>query len=153
MKPSPFACAVLPIAGILLTGVLSGCGTSEITGQTPKVLASVSSTVPSDGQTGVSVDSTISALFLANLTPEALRLVTLTVTRAGQVVGGNVVLDTRRARFIPATRLSGHTRYDCALLTEIFLHDGDLERGYRTWSITTGDSTPLPGPIVTAPRD
>jgi chitodextrinase len=145
------------LAMLMASLVLSGCGAgsadapSGTTGEPNAATAfAVTETLPSNGSTGVSLNSPIAANFLRAVTNATLNTLSFTVTPAagGAPVPGSVVVSNNNVAFVPSGALAVETDY-IATITG-WANDGAVTAGAAylysfTWWFRTGsflDTTP-----------
>jgi hypothetical protein len=109
------------------------------------VAPTVVSTTPSPGQTGLPLDTVVSAMFDEPVTDGAITV----RDAAGNPVGGTVSGEGPNVSFTPAQRLAPDTAYTAELTGAKDL-DGNQMATPHTWSFTTGTSSPTPVGLVAA---
>jgi len=105
-------------------------------------IPTVSSTSPSDGATGVAVNSTITATFSTAMDGTTITTSTFTVTDASGAVSGTVSYSGSTATFTPAADLSTDTTYTATITTGAKSATGVAMASDYTWSFTTAAETP-----------
>lgn len=105
----------------------------------------VDSTSPSDGATGVSINSVITATFSESMDISTIGTSTFTVSTGGINVSGTVSYNgmTKIATFTPASNLSFSTQYTATITTGVKDLAGNAKASESTWNFTT-DSAPGP---------
>jgi hypothetical protein len=115
------------------------------------VTLTVSSVSPSNGATGVAVNTTVSATFSLLMNGTTLNTSTFNLSGGGGDVSGVVTTDGARAIFTPSSNLAYNTTYTVAITTGAHAANAagtSLGSDYG-WSFTTvsgGVSTPTPTP-------
>ncbi|MBI5716761.1 MAG: Ig-like domain-containing protein [Burkholderiales bacterium] len=135
----------LGLAAVAFAGLatLVGSGGGGGGGDTPPAL-SVIGTTPTNGATGVAINSTVSATFAENLanTP------TLTVAGGAGTVAGTVVRAGATVTFTPAAALAFSTTYT-ASVSGASGAGGGTQSGTTTWTFTTlADPNAPPGQVT-----
>ncbi|MDI6717374.1 MAG: Ig-like domain-containing protein [Actinomycetota bacterium] len=103
----------------------------------------VTSTNPSNGETGVSVATNITATFSKDMSATTINKDTFTLKRDSITVEGQVTYDqgTRKATFSPNESLAFLTTYTATLTTGVMDASGTPLAKEVTWSFTT-EATP-----------
>ncbi len=106
------------ILGVVLTGLLIGCGreTINIPDTTPPY---VLSTVPAQSALGAALSAPISATFSEAVNPSTVTSTTFTVTALTGPVSGAVSLTGNTATFTPTTALSQDTDYTAIITSAV----------------------------------
>ena len=115
----------------------------------------VTGTVPTDGDSGVSRLIAPRATFSRSMDASTITASTFTLTRSdGTVTAGAVSYDatTLTATFVPASALDYSTGYTARLTTSVKAADGTPLAGAVTWAFTTQSPQP-PQVTGTAPAD
>ncbi|MCG8473167.1 MAG: Ig-like domain-containing protein [Desulfobacterales bacterium] len=105
---------------------------------------SLVTTTPSSGQSNVSADTTLNALFTEEVKPATVTTASFTLaTNSGDLISGQVAYneETRTASFTPNAALSAGTTYTATLTTAIQDKAGNALSQNHSWSFTT---TPPP---------
>ncbi|MFH1625070.1 MAG: Ig-like domain-containing protein, partial [Pseudomonadota bacterium] len=123
------------LAGNALSGT---CTWSFSTGGSVDTTApTVFSTNPSNGDTGVAVDSSVSATFSESVDSTTVNTNTFTLTHAGGSVSGTVSLSDKTATFIPSSDLTFDTEYTGTITTGVKDTAGNPIATNFTWVFTT----------------
>ncbi len=130
----------------LVVALLIGCGQEVVT------IPSVVSTIPTNGATGVVVDTPISATFTMAMAPGTLTSSTFTVTGAGGVaVPGTVTYTGLTATFMPTASLAYNTQYTATIANGATNVGGTHLAANYVWTFTT--ISPPPAVISTIPAN
>ena len=117
------------------------------TGAAPDTTAPmVGNSIPANLQTGVALNSKISAIFGEAMDPLTLTTTTFTLNRGNTPVSGTVVYVGVTAVFVPAANLLPNTEYTATITTGAKDLAGNPLAVNKIWKFTTG-----PGPDITAP--
>ena len=116
-------------------------------------IPTVSSTSPSDGATGVAVNSTITATFSTAMDGTTITTSTFTVTDASGAVSGTVSYSGSTATFTPAADLSTDTTYTATITTGAKSASGVALASDYSWSFTTTAGSAPNTPSGTSPAD
>ena len=103
----------------------------------------ISSTSPSSGATGVSVDSTVSATFSMYIKGSTLTTDTFKLSGGDGDVSGSVSTDGTKATFTPSGKLAYNTEFTGTITTRVAAANAagtSLESDY-SWSFTTESAT------------
>lgn len=122
-----------------------GCGKEAVR------VPSVVSTVPTNGATGVAVNSLIQATFNMAMNPASINSSSFTVTAGGHSVPGQVSYSNAMATFTPATALTNGTQYMAAITTGATSAGGTHLLSTYSWSFTT--VAPAPTVVSTVPAN
>lgn len=136
-----------------VTVTTSGVTTNAVTFTIAPPL-SVSSTSPTNGSTGVSIDQPISATFGEPLTCSTVTTggtaPTFTVTGpTGAVIPGTIACAGSSATFTPTSRLAACATYTATLTTGIKDSEGDPLATNFVWSFRNGSTAGATAPTVT----
>ncbi len=128
----------------------SGGGTG---GGAAGVTLTVSSTSPSSGATGISINTTITATFSDTMNGSTLTIDTFKVSGGGSAVSGSVSTSGNKATFIPSSKLAYNTKYTATITTGAKAANaaGTSLSSDHSWSFTTVSaaiSTPTPTPAA-----
>ncbi len=110
---------------------------------------SVTSTSPTNGATGVAVNSTISATFSETMNGSTLTTDSFRLTGGGSTVGGSVSTSGNRATFTPSSNLAYNTTYTATITTDAKAANAAnsaLASDY-TWSFTTTSPSDTTVPV------
>lgn len=129
----------------------SGGGTG---GGAAGVTLTVSSTSPSNGATGLSINTTITATFSDTMNGSTLNTNTFKVSGGGSTVSGSVSTSGNKATFTPSSNLAYNTKYTVTITTGAKAANagGTSLSSDHSWSFTTvsaGATTPTPTPATT----
>src|SRR4051812_34499106 len=144
---------------------LSGCGAGGA--EAPLVAAPAASTLPStpdstpptvsdtspeNSETGVGLNTTISATFSEAMISSTLNSASFTLrpTAGGAAVSGVVAGNGNTVTFVPLNNLAGSTRYTATLTTAAEDIAGNPLAGSFTWTFTTGTAPDTTPPTVTS---
>ena len=107
----------------------------------------VSSTSPTNGATGVAVNTTITATFSEAMDSSAITTSTFTVSTGGSNISGTVSYNstTKTATFTPSSNLSFPTTYTATITTGVKDAAGTAMVSNYTWSFAT-ESVRVPSP-------
>jgi hypothetical protein len=114
----------------------------------------VSSTTPTNAQSGVSLGGSVAVTFSKPIDPSTLTTTTFTLKRGTTAVAGVVAYSGVTATFTPAAALVASSSYTATVASAKDLAGNALAASY-SWSFTTGataDTTP-PAVIATIPAD
>ena len=101
----------------------------------------VNSTSPSNGDTGVAINSTVTATFSETMLSSAMNTNTFTVSDGNGVISGTVSYSDKTATFTPSNNLSDSTTYTAKITTGATDLVGNAMASDYTWSFTTVDTT------------
>jgi hypothetical protein len=131
--------------------ILSGCGGGGGGTWTEPVTASsvtVTSTDPANGETGVFLNTAISATFSGTVDSASLTTTTFTVKQGTTVIPGTVTYTPITAVFSPTNILAANTEYTATITTGVKDSAGNaLAAGYE-WKFTTGTASDTTAPTV-----
>ena len=110
----------------------------SIVAATDNTAPHVSLSLPSDGESGVAIDTEIKAVFSEIMDPITINPNTFIVTgQSGSIVSGNITYNDKTATFKPYVALSFNSTYTVNLTTKIKDYAGNsLETNYK-WSFKT----------------
>lgn len=123
-----FAACAAGSSGGNITGTDTGTGTP----------LTVSSTQPTDGETGFATNWAIDAHFQTNLDPSSPTSA-FTVEQGGTPVAGSVTYAGTDATFTPSAFLAANLPFTATISTALKGADGGALSKPYTWSFTTGD--------------
>lgn len=116
----------------------------------------VDSTRPQNGATNVAVNSAIQVFFNERMDPDSITAATFVLTDSnGNRVVGTVGAQPASATFVPASALSGFTRYTATITAGARDAAGNSFAADRLWTFTTGlapDTTP-PSVVSVSPSE
>lgn len=108
----------------------------------------VSSTSPADLDTGVALNSNVTATFSEGMDPATITATTFTLMQGTTAVAGAVTYAGSVATFTPASNLSASTTYTATITTGVNDLAGNALAANKTWSFTTGTTTAAgPAPV------
>ena len=156
LTPSATYIAMLTTGATDLAGNALGC-CNYVWTFTMEPLPTVISTVPANKDTGVAINSKISAAFSEAMDPSSINTTTFTLvqTVSGTSTNGNVTYSGTTAVFTPQTNLPPNTSFTATITTGAKDPSGNALASIFIWSFTTGaipDTTP-PTVISTAPAN
>ena len=125
--------------------VVVGCGKEAV--RVPSVI----STAPTNGATGVAVNTPIQATFNMAMNPATINSSSFLVTAGGHAVPGQVSYSNAVASFTPSTALSYGTQYTLMITPVATSAGGTHLLSNYSWSFTT--VTPLPTVLSTIPAN
>lgn len=129
------------LAAFAGSALLVSCASNDLTNQVLQAHVAVTSVMPRNDSTGVSVNAPGVANFLDSVDPKEAAVMTWTLTDAdGNLVPGTVDIQSTQGSFTPDEALEPHTAYRYALTTGVRLRRGQLVRDVFEWSFTTGDA-------------
>ncbi|MEK6738615.1 MAG: Ig-like domain-containing protein, partial [Planctomycetota bacterium] len=100
----------------------------------------VSSTSPAEGDTGMAINSTITATFSEEMQSSSLDTNTFTISDGSDNISGSVSYSDTTATFTPSGNLSSYSAYTAQITTGVRDLAGNAMASLYTWSfITTGD--------------
>jgi len=140
--------AAMVLSGIVLSGCGGGGGDGPSTAPAGDMAPpTVSSTNPSNGATGVTLNSSVSATFSEAMTNSTLTTATFTLvpTSGGAAVAATVDVSGNTATFTPLADLAASTQYTATVTTGAKDAAGNALAANFIWSFTTGaapDTTP-----------
>lgn len=116
----------------------------------------VLSTVPDDGEMGVSINQSLSALFSEEMNPLTISTTTFRVSGPGSSsISGAVTYVGRTATFDPITALLPDSEYTATITTGVKDLAGNAMANNYTWTFNTGNTldTGRPTVVSTLPDD
>lgn len=129
--------------------VLSGCGGGGGGVWTPPVALSVSSTDPVNAETGVFLNTKISATFSGVVVGSTITTSTFTLKQGTTLVPGTVTFTPVTAVFSPTSNLIGNTEYTATITTGVKDAAGNALASNYEWRFTTGTTLDTIAPTVT----
>jgi hypothetical protein len=109
----------------------------------------VSSTIPLDLATGVSLNSTVNAIFSEAMNAATLTTGSFTLKQGTTPVSGTVTYLGTRATFMPISNLVPSTTYTATITTGVTDLAGNALAADKRWSFTTGTTTAAgPAPVL-----
>lgn len=148
------------ITSLFLLFLISACGGSGGTSTSSSSTSStssggaptVSSTSPTDGATGVSTSTTITATFSEDMLSTSIDDTSFTLANNNNNVPGTVTFNgsTNVATFTPSSNLSGSTQYTTTLTTAITNLGGTPLASNYNWTFTTSNSNPGGADIISS---
>lgn len=127
------------------------------TGATPDTTApTVLFTVPDNGETGVSINQSLTALFSEEMNPLTFTTVTFKLSGPGSTaISGAVTLLGATATFDPITALMSDSLYTATITTGVKDLAGNAMANNYIWTFTTGNTadTNRPTVVSTLPDD
>jgi hypothetical protein len=147
------------VLSVLLTIVMliTGCrGCRDGSGQFPETpagpvagTATVTSTDPENGDTGVAINKVIAAHFSEEMDPSSITTTTFLVTGPGGVaIAGVTSYAGFTAQFTPSSSLAVNATYSATITTGAQGLTGNALAESHTWSFATGASLDTTGPTV-----
>lgn len=133
----------LPIIGLLMVAILSGCEKDKDPGVRPTVL----STGPVSNATGIALNTSISAVFSAGM--EATTGSKLTLKQGSTNVAGTSTQTGSSISFQPAGDLLPNTIYIATISKTAASEIGTTMLKDYTWSFTTGAAPDVLKPTIT----
>jgi hypothetical protein len=121
----------------------------SLTGCPPANPLTVSSTNPTNGATGISLSTTISATFSKEMDPGTINEGTFTLESDLGPVAGAVAYSGITATFNPSELLAPSTRYTATVTTGVQDREKKPLAANRVWSFTTGADPDTTAPEVT----
>ena len=111
----------------------------------------VTSTIPTNGATGVPIDQVLTAIFSAAVKCSTVTASTFTLTGPGGAVAGTVACVRRTsATFTPTANLAINTTYTATITTGVTNSGGTALASNYVWSFKTGSTPSTTPPTVTA---
>ncbi len=110
----------------------------------------VSSTIPANAATGVSVNSAMAATFNEAMNPITINTTTFTLTQGVTSVSGTVTYTGVTATFTPAANLASSTVYTATITTGAKDMAGNAIASNYAWSFTTGAVSDTTAPTVSS---
>jgi len=110
----------------------------------------VSFTIPADNDTGVPINSQLTATFSKAMNPATITDTTFTLQQGITPVTGTVNYVSGTATFAPATNLTTNTLYTVTITTGATDLAGNALATNFVWSFTTGASTDTTAPTVSS---
>src|SRR6185503_10605054 len=145
---------------------LSGCGGAgeeqspilpgfSVTSPTAPVDTSpptVSATSPSNAQTGVAMNSSVSATFSETMTRSTLNSASFTLrpTSGGAPLAGTVSAGSNTATIVPSVNLAASTQYTATITTAAKDATGNALAANFTWRFTTSAASDTTPPTVSS---
>jgi hypothetical protein len=128
------------VAGLIVLLAAAACGGGGDEGAAPDTTPpQVSSTSPTGGATGVTLNSSVSATFSEPMTNATLATAnfTLATTVEGAAVTGTVSVSGNTATFTPSAPLAGSTLYTATITTAAKDAAGNALAANYSWNFTT----------------
>ncbi|WP_197463674.1 Ig-like domain-containing protein [Desulfuromonas sp. DDH964] len=123
---------------------------SFTTGTNPDTTApTVTSSVPSNGGSGVAIGNNLAATFSEAMEPGTITPLSFTLASGGTAVAGSVTYAGVTAIFNPATDLAFNTTYTATITTGARDLAGNPLANNHVWSFTTGAAPDTLAPTVT----
>lgn len=119
---------------------------TNVDGTVPSVVA----TVPSNGATGVNVNTKILATFSEAMDPASVNFTTFMVKQGNTAVAGVVTYNGVTATFSPSTNLTASSVYTATVTASAKDLAGNPMAGDYVWTFTTGTTSDAVKPTVTA---
>ena len=113
------------------------CDANSITIPTDLIAPTVSSTVPINAATGVSINSAMTATFSEAMDPLTITTTTFTLKQGATSVSGTVTYSGTKATFRPAANLAPSTVYTATITAGAKDLVGNAMAGSHAWSFTT----------------
>jgi len=132
------------------TGIGGGSGNGSGSGSGDTTAPTVSSTIPANSATSVSLNGKIAATFSEAMAPATITTSTFTLTQGGTSVAGTVAYVGTTATFKPTSNLTASTVYVGTITTGAQDTDGNALASNNTWSFTTGTTTDTTAPTVSS---
>src|SRR3989338_1185731 len=98
----------------------------------------VSSTSPSNGATGVAINTAITVTFSEAMNASTITTATFTVADAGGAVTGTIAYSGTTATWKPSSNLAYSTTYTATITSDVRDAAGNAMASNYTWSFTTG---------------
>jgi hypothetical protein len=123
---------------------------SFTTGALADIIApTVTSTIPSDGETDVATNKSVAAVFSENMDAATISNTTFTLTApGGAAVGGTVTYVGTTATFKPIVLLSNSGMFTATISSGVKDTAGNSMATVKTWSFTTGAAPDIVAPTV-----
>ena len=136
---------------ILGSFFITGCGGGgDVTGHwLGNTDITVTSTVPVNGATSVSLNTKISATFSGAMDPVTITTTTFTLKQGTTAIAGAVTYSGVTAVFAPASNLAASTTYTATITTGAKDPAGRRLASNYVWSFTTGAAADTTPPTVT----
>lgn len=135
----PLAMLALIVGG----SSLASCASNEHTTQSLQAYVGITSVMPRNDSTEVSVLAPGVANFQDAVDAKEAAVMSWTLRDAdGVLVPGTVTIEATRGVFTPDDPLAPHTAYRHALTTGVRMERGRLVRDVFEWSFTTGNAAP-----------
>jgi hypothetical protein len=137
------------IIGVFVS-ILSGCGGGGggVWNEPGASSVTVTSTHPANGETGVVLNTKISATFSGAVDSATITTATFTVKQGTTVVPGTVAFTPLTAVFSPAVNLIPNTLYTATITTGVKDQTGKALASNFVWSFTTGTTLDATAPTV-----
>lgn len=133
--PSLLALAAL---ALLATFALTSCASNELSSQILQAHVGITSTLPSNGSTTVSVDAPGIVTFLDAVDAREGAVLSWVLTdAAGADVPGTIDLQPTTATFTPLAALAPGTAYRYSITTGVRMVRGQIVRDVYEWSFAT----------------
>jgi hypothetical protein len=113
------------------------------------IAPTVSSTIPANADTGVPLNSSITAVFSEAMNPLTVFTVTFTLKQGDTQVSGTVKYSRVSAVFDPASNLAPSTPYNVTITTGVKDLAGNALAVDFVWNFTTGEAPDTDPPVVT----
>jgi hypothetical protein len=141
-----FRSGIKCLLAALLVFFIAGCGQETVT------LPGVISVTPTQGATGVTINTTVTATFSMAMNPASITTSTFTLTGPGGTdVAGAVTYSGSTATFTPSAVLTYGTTYTATITTGVSSPGGAALIAPYVWSFTT--TTPPPSVLSTIPAN
>ena len=140
------AVSIIMILAVSLTSACD-CGNSQ-TGDT--TAPTVSSTIPANAATGVTINSAMAATFSEAMDPSTLTTATFTVKQGTTSVSGVVTYAGVTATFKPEADLALSTEYTATITTGAKDMAGNALAANKVWTFTTGATQDTTAPTVSS---
>ncbi|MDB4961981.1 MAG: hypothetical protein JWP01_1980 [Myxococcales bacterium] len=109
----------------------------------------VNSTIPTAAATGVPINSSVSATFSKQISPQSITATSFTVTQGATPVIGTLSTAGTIVRFTPAAPLAASTSYTATLTTGVTDLQGNALASPFTWMFMTGTiAAQGPAPVL-----
>jgi len=135
---------VVNAGNVVLTGVIGADSPSDCTA------ATVTSTDPANGATGVPLDQVITATFSEPMNRATITRNTFTLKQGGRTVAGTVTYVGNTAIFTPINPLATNTTYTATISSRAKDLAGNGLAGNYVWSFSTSPADETTPPTVTA---
>jgi hypothetical protein len=140
---------------LLLAAIVAGCGggNGSPASTTVPTVPTVSYTIPAAGDTGVAINTKITATFSEDMAQATITGTTFTLTGPGKTaIAGTVTYaaGARTAIFNPTSNLIISTTYTATVTTGVKDLAGNALAVNKTWSFTTGTAADTTAPTVSS---